>query len=93
MKIHKTKINYCLKFVIFLGSAALFNSPTYAETDITGAENSILSLVVGDWNGDKQIDSAVLVRSSDQADLYLYLGNDKGDMTLKSTKKGLINLH
>ncbi|MEY4767620.1 MAG: hypothetical protein RL637_259, partial [Pseudomonadota bacterium] len=52
--------------------------------------NQVLSTIAVDWNSDHFIDSAVLLKSGNQADLYLYFANIKGDLDLKLHKKGLV---
>lgn len=54
------------------------------------AENPILSVVTVDLNSDKRTDAAILLKSGDQADLYLYQLNAAGDMELKLTKKNIV---
>ena len=88
------KINQCLKDAVFFVSAILLSSLAHARPDAdtkkTESENPILSVVAADWNADKRIDSAILLKSADQADLYLYLSNAAGDMELKLAKKNLV---
>ncbi len=75
-------------------SAFLLHSTGQAETatkiTILPEESPLLSVAAGDWNGDKRIDSAVLIKSGDQADLYLYIRNAEGDMELKEYKKNAV---
>jgi hypothetical protein len=53
-------------------------------------DNAVVSVAVADWNQDQFFDSAVLVRSGDGADLYVYLRNADNDMELKLYKKNLV---
>ncbi len=101
MKIRKFNINPGLAMVMILANSLVYaapdaNQPAKAEPEkITceipeKVENPILSVVAADLNGDKLVDSAVLLKSGDQADFYLYLANAAGDMELKLSKKTLV---
>jgi len=47
------------------------NSVSYAK------ESNVLSVVTGDWNQDKQLDAAVLMKNKDIVELYIFLANEK----------------
>lgn len=104
MKIHKFKFNYCAKLAIVLTSSLVYAAPDATapaeakaepekitcEIPLQKSDNPILSMVAADLNADKQIDSAVLLKSGDQADVYLYLANPAGDLELKLARKNLV---
>jgi hypothetical protein len=106
MKTHKITIHQRLTFAVVLVSGLLLTPTAYAaastdkaagakkpiaeKTPAEKSENLILSIIAADVNADKQIDTAILLKSEDQADLYLYLGNATGDMALKLVKKNLV---
>lgn len=102
MKIHKTKINHCVMLAMILASSLVYAAPDSApavatpkpETEKTASaetlENLILSSVVADFNADKLMDSAILIKSGDRVDFYLYLGNAAGEMKLKLLMKDLV---
>lgn len=70
---------------------SVFAVDTVKKVEIPLPDNlPILSVVTGDWNTDKLVDSAVLLRSGDQADLYIYLNNPEGEMELKLYKKSVV---
>ncbi len=84
----KTTIKY-LGLLISLLSGTARALP--ADTLPSPLEDSpVLSIAAADWNGDKLTDSAVLIKSEDQADLYVYLGNADGEMVLNLYKKHLV---
>ena len=98
MKIHKTRLNHCLTLVTILASSLAYaapdDAPAAAAVEKTSLaetlENVILSSVVADFNGDKLMDSAVLIKSGDRVDFYLFLGDASGNMKLKLLKKDLV---
>lgn len=103
MKIYQSKINHSLKLAMILASSLGYAAPDATQPAVAKAEpekitceipekveNPILSVVVADLNGDKLIDSAMLLKSGDQADFYLYLTNAAGEMELKLSKKNLV---
>lgn len=85
MKIYKTKMNPCLVLAMVLASPLSFAAP-----DADKSENPLLDVIAADLNNDKYSDSAMLVKSGDGADFYLYLGNAAGDTELKLAKKNLV---
>jgi hypothetical protein len=98
MKIYPSKITQCLTFVTVLTSSIAYCAPDAessmaakkTENPVLEPENPILSVIAADLNGDKGIDSAMLLKSGDQADLYLYLLNSTGMLELSLVKKNLL---
>jgi hypothetical protein len=102
MKTHKMKIKQSLMYAVVLVSSVLLSSPVHAEPDKTieaaeknspeSIEHKVVSVVTADWNNDKRIDSAVLLKSGDQVDLYIYFGNATANerMVLTVTKKNIV---
>lgn len=85
------------KFALLLCSSLLLQSVVYntalakkTEPTTPPEDNAVVSVAVADWNQDQFFDSAVLVRSGDGADLYVYLRNAENDMELKLYKKNLV---
>jgi hypothetical protein len=85
MQILKIKITQCFALAIMLAS-----SLSFAETETTKVDNPIIDHIAVDLNDDKKIDTAMLIKSGDQADFYIYLANDKGNLELALTKKDLV---
>ena len=62
----------------------LGNSVAYAE------ESNVLSVVTGDWNKDKNIDAAVLMKNKDDlVEIYIFLGSQKKPLRLAAYKKDI----
>lgn len=100
MKTHRMKIKQNVMYGVVLISSILLSSFVHAESDnkpvATEKENSqtpeykVVSVVVGDWNNDKHIDSAVLLETGDEINLYVYLANKRGKLDLKITKRNMV---
>lgn len=103
MKIHQSKFNHCVKLAITLTSSLVYAAPEATQAAVAKAEaekitceipekveNPVLTVIAADLNDDKQIDTAMLLKSGDQADFYLYLANNAGEMELKLSKKNLV---
>jgi hypothetical protein len=101
MKTQKTKLYQALKLAMFLASSLVYAAPDVApavtpktETEKAPAaetlENLILSSLVADLNADKKMDSAILIKSGDRVDLYIFLGDGTGNMKLKLIKKDIV---
>ena len=88
----KKMLNQSVKRLLFC-YGLLFHFTAQAESIAKAVlppdESPLLSVAVGDWNGDKQIDSAVLIKSGDQADLYIYFHATDRTMGLKLYKKNV----
>lgn len=96
MKTKQSTLHGCFKYAVFLVSSMVYADSGVEIATATAkiaveqtTENPILSIVAGDWNQDSLMDSAVLVKSGEQVDLYLYMSNATGVMELKQAKKNI----
>ena len=94
MNNNKLKGQWLINYTLLLCVGLFCYTPVFAAETVKKTEAvvlpdnpPILSVVTGDWNADKLLDSAILLRSGDQADLYIYLNKAEGEMELKLYKK------
>lgn len=104
MNAYKSKINHSLKLAIILANSLVYAAPDAVpavatpkpevektvSTAAESLENMVLSNMVADLNGDKKMDSAILLKSGDRVDFYLFLADAAGDMKLKQVKKDIV---
>ena len=53
-------------------------------------KTEVLSTITGDWNADKILDSAVLMRNKELVELYIYFNNKKSELTEVFYKKDVV---
>ncbi|MCK4493393.1 MAG: hypothetical protein KAU26_05025, partial [Methylococcales bacterium] len=77
-----TKLN--AKAILCIMALLMSIAPmTYAK------KSNTISIVTGDWNQDKRLEAAVLMKNKGVVELYIYLATKK-DLQLLVYKKGIV---
>ncbi|NOQ36842.1 MAG: hypothetical protein GQ569_13260 [Methylococcaceae bacterium] len=93
MKILKKPLLKFLSYTIII--LVVKNPIVYADEPDNQEEQDtpiakVLSVATGDWNEDERIDSAVLMKTNEIVELYLYLNNKENEQELVLHKKDVV---
>ena len=80
-KLNKFTYKFLATLIIILST---ISSVTYAK------ESNVLSVIAGDWNQDKRIDAAVLMKNNEEVEIYIFLADKKNQLQAVLYKKGIV---
>lgn len=79
-----------LKKMTFQFLAVMVMSLTFVNPVIYAKESNVLSVVTGDWNQDKHIDAAVLMKHNERVEIYIFLANKKNKLQQVLYKQDIV---
>jgi hypothetical protein len=80
-KLNKFTYKFLAPLIIILST---ISSITYAK------ESNVLSAIAGDWNQDKRLDAAVLMKNNDIVEIYIFLADKKNKLQTVLYKKDIV---
>lgn len=81
-KLNKFTYKFLATLIITL---SMMSSMTYAK------ESNVLSVIAGDWNQDKRLDAAVLMKNkNDVVEIYIFLADKKNQLQTVLYKKDIV---
>ena len=80
-KLNKFTYKFLATLIIVL---SMISSMTYAK------ESNVLSAIAGDWNKDKRLDAAVLMKNNEVVEIYIFLADKKNQLQTVLYKKDIV---